>query len=152
MDEVFGYGPLDEFLCDPFISDVLVNGPHRVYIERQGWLEQTGVTFLDADHVLRVIRRIADNVGRRIDESTPMLGARLPDGSRVNAIILPLSLDGPALSARRFGTNPLDMQRLIEIDALRDETATFVEACVQCKLNMLISGGTGTGKTTFLHA
>ena len=152
MDEVFGYGPLDEFLRDPLISDILVNGPHRVYIERQGRLEPTGTTFLDSDHLMRVIRRIADNVGRRIDESTPMLDARLPDGSRVNAIIPPLALDGPTLSIRRFGTNPLDMQRLIEIDALREEMATFVEACVQCKTNMLISGGTGTGKTTFLNA
>jgi pilus assembly protein CpaF len=152
MDEVFGYGPLDEFLRDPLISDVLVNGPHRVYIERQGRLESTGAGFLDSDHLMRVIRRIADNVGRRIDESTPMLDARLPDGSRVNAIIPPLSLDGPALSIRRFGTNPLDMHRLIEIEALREEMAAFVEACVQCKTNILISGGTGTGKTTFLNA
>jgi len=152
MDEVFGYGPLDEFLRDPLISDVLVNGPHKVYIERQGRLESTGASFLDSDHLMRVIRRIADNVGRRIDESTPMLDARLPDGSRVNAIIPPLSLDGPALSIRRFGTNPLDMQRLIELEALREEMAAFVEACVQCKTNILISGGTGTGKTTFLNA
>ncbi len=152
MDEVFGYGPLDEFLRDPFISDVLVNGPHKVYIERHGRLEATDATFLDTDHLMRVIRRIADNVGRRVDESTPMLDARLPDGSRVNAIIPPLALDGPALSIRRFGTNPLDMHRLLEIDALRDEMAVFVEACVQCKTNVLISGGTGTGKTTFLNA
>ena len=152
MDEVFGYGPLDEFLRDPYISDILVNGPHKVYIERRGRLEVTDATFLDNDHLMRVIRRIADNVGRRIDESTPMLDARLPDGSRVNAIIPPLALDGPALSVRRFGTNPLDMHRLLEIDALREEMATFVEACVQCKLNILISGGTGTGKTTFLNA
>ena len=144
MDEVFGYGPLDEFLRDPLVSDILVNGPHKVYIERQGRLEMTGATFLDSDHLMRVIRRIADNVGRRIDESTPMLDARLPDGSRVNAIIPPLALDGPALSIRRFGTNPLDMHGLIELDALREEMATFVEACVQCKLNILISGGTGT--------
>lgn len=152
MDEVFGYGPLDEFLRDPYISDILVNGPHKVYIERRGRLEATDATFLDNDHLMRVIRRIADNVGRRIDESSPMLDARLPDGSRVNAIIPPLALDGPALSVRRFGTNPLDMHRLLEIDALREEMATFVEACVQCKLNILISGGTGTGKTTFLNA
>ena len=152
LDEVFGYGPLDEFLRDPLISDVLVNGPHKVYIERQGRLEETNATFLDNDHLMRVIRRIADNVGRRVDESTPMLDARLPDGSRVNAIIPPLALDGPALSIRRFGTNPLDMQRLIELEALREEMATFVEACVQCKINLVISGGTGTGKTTFLNA
>jgi pilus assembly protein CpaF len=152
MDEVFGYGPLDEFLRDPYISDILVNGPHKVYIERQGRLEATDATFLDTDHLMRVIRRIADNVGRRVDESTPMLDARLPDGSRVNAIVPPLALDGPALSIRRFGTNPLDMLRLITLDALREEMATFVEACVQCRLNILISGGTGTGKTTFLNA
>ena len=152
MDEVFGYGPLDEFLRDPLVSDVLVNGPHKIYVERQGRLEATEATFLDNDHLLRVIRRIADNVGRRVDESTPMLDARLPDGSRVNAIIPPLALDGPTVSIRRFGTNPLDMQRLIEVEALREEMAVFIEACVQCKLNVLISGGTGTGKTTFLNA
>jgi pilus assembly protein CpaF len=152
MDEVFGYGPLDEFLRDPLVSDILVNGPHKIYIERQGRLETTDAKFLDNDHLMRVIRRIADNVGRRVDESTPMLDARLPDGSRVNAIVPPLALDGPAVSIRRFGTNPLDMQRLIMVDALREEMAVFIEACVQCKLNVLISGGTGTGKTTLLNA
>jgi len=152
MDEVFGYGPLDEFLRDPCVSDILVNGPRKVYIERNGRLEPTDATFLDDDHLLRVIRRIADNVGRRVDESTPMLDARLPDGSRVNAIVPPLALDGPALSIRRFGTNPLDMERLIEGDALREEMALFIEACVQCRMNILISGGTGTGKTTLLNA
>ena len=152
MDEVFGYGPLDEFLRDSCISDILVNGAKKVYIERNGRLESTDATFLDDDHLIRVIRRIADNVGRRVDESTPMLDARLPDGSRVNAIVPPLALDGPALSIRRFGTNPLDMERLIEGDALRDEMAVFIEACVQCKMNTLISGGTGTGKTTLLNA
>jgi pilus assembly protein CpaF len=152
MDEVFGYGPLDEFLRDPYITDILVNGPQKVYVERRGRLEPTGATFLNQEHLMRVIRRIADNVGRRVDESTPMLDARLPDGSRVNAVVPPLALDGPSLSIRRFGTNPLDMHRLIELEALRPEMATFVEACVQCKLNILISGGTGTGKTTFLNA
>jgi pilus assembly protein CpaF len=152
MDEVFGYGPLDELLRDPLVSDILVNGPHKVYIEREGRLESTAVRFRDNDHVLRVIRRIADHVGRRIDESTPMLDARLPDGSRVNAIIAPLSLDGPSMSIRRFGTNPLDMERLVAVEALRPEMAQFIEACVQCKLNLLISGGTGTGKTTLLNA
>lgn len=152
MDEVFGYGPLDEFLRDPTVSDILVNGPHKVYIERFGRLEATDATFLDNDHLMRVIRRIADNVGRRIDESTPMLDARLPDGSRVNAIVPPLALDGPAMSIRRFGTNPLSMEKLIELEALREEMAMFAEACVQCKMNILISGGTGSGKTTFLNA
>ncbi len=152
MDEVFGYGPLDEFLRDPLVTDILVNGPHKIYVERQGRLETTEAKFLDNDHLMRVIRRIADNVGRRVDESTPMLDARLPDGSRVNAIVPPLALDGPAVSIRRFGTNPLDMQKLIALDALREEMAVFIEACVQCKLNVLISGGTGTGKTTLLNA
>lgn len=152
MDEVFGYGPLDEFLRDPYVSDILVNGPKKVYIERRGRLEATDATFLDNDHLMRVIRRIADHVGRRVDESTPMLDARLPDGSRVNAIVPPLALDGPALSIRRFAANPLDMEKLIEIDTLRPEMAVFVEACVRCKTNILISGGTGTGKTTFLNA
>jgi len=152
MDEVFGFGPLDEFLRDPLVSDILVNGPHKIYIEREGRLEQTNASFLDARHLLRIIRRIGTNVGRRIDESTPMLDARLPDGSRVNAIIPPLALDGPALSIRRFGVNPLDMERLLEVDALSDEMALFIEACVQCKMNVLISGGTGTGKTTLLNA
>ena len=152
MDEVFGYGPLDEFLRDPCISDILVNGPRKIYIERNGRLESTDATFLDDDHLLRVIRRIADNVGRRVDESTPMLDARLPDGSRVNAIVPPLALDGPALSIRRFGTNPFDMDRLVEADAMREEMGVFIEACVQCKMNILISGGTGTGKTTLLNA
>lgn len=152
LDEMFGYGPLHEFLRDPRVSDILVNGPNKVYIEREGKLEETNVTFLDSNHVLRVIHKIANNVGRRIDESTPMLDARLPDGSRVNAIIPPLSLDGPSLSIRRFGTNPYSMERLVEVDALRKETAAFIEACVQCKMNMLISGGTGSGKTTLLNA
>ena len=152
MDEMFGYGPLDELLRDPAISDILVNGASKVYVERRGQLELTDISFVDDDHVLRVIRRIADQVGRRIDESSPMLDARLPDGSRVNAIIGPLALDGPSVSIRRFGTNPLDIQKLIDIEALAPEMASFIEACVQCKLNVLISGGTGTGKTTLLNA
>ncbi|MHC4131239.1 MAG: CpaF family protein [Planctomycetota bacterium] len=152
MDEVFGFGPLEPFLRDPGISDILVNGPHLIYIERFGQLEKTNATFVDEAHLLRVIRRIGQNVGRRIDESSPMLDARLPDGSRVNAIIPPLSLDGPALSIRRFGVNPIDMPRLLELNSLTQELATFIEACVQCKMNILISGGTGTGKTTLLNA
>ena len=152
MDEIFGFGPLDEFLRDPFVSDILVNGPHQIYIEREGRLEVTDATFMDDKHLMRVIRRIGTNVGRRIDESTPMLDARLPDGSRVNAIIPPLSLDGPVLSIRRFGVNPIDMERLLELDTLHEDMALFVELCVKCKMNILISGGTGTGKTTLLNA
>ncbi len=152
MDEVFGFGPLEVFLRDPNISDILVNGPSKIYIEKNGRLESTKVTFMDEKHLMRIIHRIGANVGRRIDESMPMLDARLPDGSRVNAIIPPLALDGPMVSIRRFGTTPIDIQRLIELDAVTPDMADFMKACVQCKMNILISGGTGTGKTTFLNA
>lgn len=152
MDEIFGFGPLDVFLRDPLVSDILVNGPHQIYIERNGRLELTDAGFLDDGHLLRVIRRIGTNVGRRIDESTPMLDARLPDGSRVNAIIPPLSLSGPVLSIRRFGVKPIDIERLLELESLMEDMAFFLESCVRCKTNILISGGTGTGKTTLLNA
>lgn len=152
MDEVFGFGPLEALLRDPYVSDILVNGPSQVYIEKNGLLELTDASFMDEAHLMRVIRRIGENVGRRIDESSPMLDARLPDGSRVNAIIPPLSLDGPALSIRRFGVNPIDIHRLLKLDTVTEDMAFFLEACVRCKMNMLISGGTGTGKTTLLNA
>ncbi len=151
MDEVFGYGPIGVFLRDPTVSDILVNGPHQIYLERKGLLERTDASFMDDDHLMRVIRRIGTNVGRRIDESSPMLDARLPDGSRVNAIIPPLALDGPSLSIRRFGAS-LDIDTLIELDTLAEEMAFFLRACVKSRMNILISGGTGTGKTTFLNA
>ena len=152
MDEVFGFGPIEILLRDPDVSDILINGPHQVYIEKFGNLETTNVTFVDDKHLMRIINRIGANVGRRIDESTPMLDARLPDGSRVNAIIPPLSLDGPMVSIRRFGTNPINMQRLLELETLTEDMAFFMKSCVQCRMNILISGGTGTGKTTFLNA
>jgi pilus assembly protein CpaF len=152
MDEIFGLGPIEVLLKDPFISDILINGPKQVYIERQGRLSKTSVTFKDDAHLMRVIQRIATNVGRRIDESTPMLDARLDDGSRVNAIIHPLALDGPSVSIRRFGTNPIDVQKLLELESITDDMVFFLESCVQCKINILISGGTGTGKTTLLNA
>ncbi|MHC4494961.1 MAG: CpaF family protein [Planctomycetota bacterium] len=152
MDEVFGFGPLEVFLRDPLVSDILVNGPSQIYIEKRGQLESTDVSFMDEKHLMRIIHRIGANVGRRIDESMPMLDARLPDGSRVNAIIPPLALDGPMVSIRRFGTTPIDIHRLLEFDTLTEDMAYFMEACVQCKMNILISGGTGTGKTTFLNA
>ena len=152
MDEVFGLGPLEEFLRDPTVSDILVNGPNLVYIERYGQLERTDATFRDDEHLMQAIQRIASRVGRRIDESSPMLDARLPDGSRVNAIIPPLSLDGPAMSIRRFGVVPIDLTKLLEFQSLTTEMVTFVEGCVHCKTNILISGGTGTGKTTLLNA
>jgi pilus assembly protein CpaF len=151
MAEIFGLGPLEEFLHDPVISDILVNGPHEIYIERMGVLARTQVTFRDTDHLMQIIQRIGARVGRRIDESSPMLDARLADGSRVNAIIPPLALDGPALSIRRFGTVALEAERLVELDSLTTEMATFLEACVRCKMNVVISGGTGSGKTTLLN-
>ena len=152
MDEIFGLGPLEVFLRDATVSDILVNGPHQIYVERFGRLEQTGASFRDGNHLMAAIQRIAANVGRRIDEASPMLDARLPDGTRVNAIIPPLSLVGPAMSLRRFAKIPIDMNRLIELEALTVEMAEFLKACVKCKINVLISGGTGTGKTTFLNA
>src|SRR4030042_867354 len=152
MDEVFGFGPLEVLLRDPNVSDILVNGPYQIYIEKFGRLEKTDVTFMDEKHLMRIINRIGANVGRRIDESTPMLDARLPDGSRVNAIIPPLALDGPMVSIRRFGTIPIDIPRFLEFETLTAAWAFFMKACVQCKMNILISGGTGTGTTTFLNA
>jgi len=152
MDEVFGLGPIEDLLKDPMISDILVNNANSVYIERAGRLERVNVSFRDNAHVLQVIQRIAARVGRRIDESSPMLDARLADGSRVNAIVPPLALKGPALSIRRFGTIPIDMQKLMEFESLTPEMGEFLEACVRCKCNLVVSGGTGTGKTTLLNA
>jgi len=150
--ELFGLGPLEPLLADPTISDILVNSHRRIYIERRGKLEVTDVAFKDDEHLMRVIERIVSSVGRRIDESSPMVDARLADGSRVNAIIPPLSIDGPVLSIRRFGTEPLRMNALIENRALTREIAELLEMCVRARLNVLISGGTGAGKTTLLNA
>ncbi len=150
--ELFGLGPLEPLLADPTISDILVNGPQNIYIERRGKLERTDVAFKDDEHLMRVIERIVSSVGRRIDESSPMVDARLADGSRVNAIIPPLALDGPIVSIRRFGTDPLRMNKLIELNALTKDMADMFEMCVHARLNILISGGTGSGKTTLLNA
>src|SRR6188474_1004272 len=150
--ELFGLGPLETLLSDPTISDILVNSPSNIYIERRGKLVKTDVTFKDNEHLMRVIERIVSSVGRRIDEASPMVDARLKDGSRVNAIIPPLSLDGPVLSIRRFGAEPLRMHRLLENQALTPDMAAMFEMCVNAKLNVLISGGTGAGKTTLLNA
>ncbi|MDQ3472701.1 MAG: CpaF family protein [Acidobacteriota bacterium] len=150
--ELFGLGPLEQLLADTTISDILVNSPHNIYIERGGKLERTNVEFKDSEHLMRVIERIVSSVGRRIDESSPMVDARLTDGSRVNAIIPPLSLDGPVLSIRRFGAEPLRMDKLIGKQALTPDMARMFEMCVQARLNVLISGGTGAGKTTLLNA
>jgi pilus assembly protein CpaF len=151
MDELFGLGPVEEFLRDPSVSDILVNGPHQIYIERFGRLEETNVSFRDDNQLLQVIHRIASSIGRRIDESSPMLDARLADGSRVNAIIPPLALDGPAMSIRRFGTAPLSVDRLVELDSITPEMVDFLKAAVRSRCSMLVSGGTGSGKTTLLN-
>ena len=151
MDEIFGLGPLEDFLRDPTVSDILVNGARQIYIERFGRLEPVPATFRDDDHLMLVIQRIASQVGRRIDESSPMLDARLMDGTRVNAIIPPLSLIGPVMSLRRFGNMPLDSSRLVELGSVCAEMSVFLEACVRCKMNVLVSGGTGSGKTTLLN-
>jgi pilus assembly protein CpaF len=150
--ELFGLGPLEPLLADQTISDILVNSHHTIYIERRGKLEQTNVAFKDDEHLMRVIERIVSSVGRRIDESSPMVDARLKDGSRVNAIIPPLSIDGPVLSIRRFGAEPLRMTQLIEKRALTKDIADMLEMCVKARLNVLISGGTGAGKTTLLNS
>jgi pilus assembly protein CpaF len=152
LNELFGLGPLEPLLADPDISDILVNRFDRVYIERNGLLaEADGITFKDDRHLLRIIERIVSTVGRRIDESHPMVDARLLDGSRVNAIIPPLALDGPALSIRRFRTDRLGYQDLVERDSLTQPMLDFLRAAIGCRLNVLVSGGTGAGKTTLLN-
>ena len=151
MDETFGLGPLEVLLADATITDILVNGPHQIYIERRGRLEHTDVNFKDNTHLLHIIDKIVSKVGRRCDEVSPMVDARLQDGSRVNAIIPPLALDGPALSIRRFGTDPVRMKDLVEYKSIASEMVDFLAACVIAKLNIMIVGGTGSGKTTLLN-
>jgi len=151
LDELMGLGPIEPFFKDPLVSDVLVNTYKHVYIERHGLLEKTNARFIDNAHLMNIIDRIISRVGRRIDESSPMVDARLPDGSRVNAIIPPLAIDGPILSIRRFSVNPLKMEDLINYKTLTPEIATFLAGCVKAKLNIMVSGGTGAGKTTLLN-
>lgn len=151
LDEVFGLGPLEPLLADTTVSDILVNGPFEVYVERRGRLEVTNVRFTDDDHLRRIIDRIVARVGRRVDESSPMVDARLRDGSRVNVIIPPLSLDGPILSIRRFGIDPLTASDLLDYSTLNQQMLETLKAAVEGKLNILISGGTGAGKTTLLN-
>ncbi|HJT79219.1 MAG TPA: CpaF family protein [Gemmataceae bacterium] len=151
LDETFGFGPLEVLLKDPTISDILINGPHKISVERRGKLEKTEVKFRDNDHLLQIIDRIVSKVGRRVDETSPMVDARLPDGSRVNAIIPPLALDGPSMSIRRFGSNPLKLEDLLNYKAFTPEMAMLMEAAIKARLNIVISGGTGCGKTTLLN-
>ena len=150
-DEMLGYGPLEPLLADPTISDILVNTAHKVYVERRGKLELTDVRFHDDAHLMKVIDKMVSRVGRRVDESSPMVDARLPDGSRINAIIPPSAVDGPLLSIRRFAVNPLMVKDLVELQTLTPPMAQLIEAMVKAKLNILISGGTGSGKTTMLN-
>ncbi|MFJ1211634.1 CpaF family protein [Burkholderia pyrrocinia] len=150
-DEMFGFGPLEALLRDPGISDILVNTYRQVYVERCGQLELTDVTFYDDAHLMKVIEKIVSRVGRRIDESTPMVDARLPDGSRVNAIIPPSAIDGPLMSIRRFAVNPLKMDDLVRYHSLTPPMAELLDALSRAKVNVLVSGGTGSGKTTLLN-
>jgi len=151
LDEIFGLGPLEPLLKDPSISDILVNRFDQVYIERAGKLEKTNLAFKDDQHLMQIIDRIVSRVGRRIDESSPMVDARLLDGSRVNAIIPPLAVDGPSLSIRRFGRDPLTDKELVENKSITDSMLELLRAMVKGRLNILISGGTGAGKTTLLN-
>jgi pilus assembly protein CpaF len=152
LDETFGLGPLEPLMSDPTITDILINGPKTVYIERQGRLEQTSIAFHDDKHLLQIIQRIVGRVGRRVDETRPMVDARLPDGSRINAIIPPLALDGALVSIRRFGAKPLQINQLMALGSLTQDMVRFLSACVKARRNILISGGTGAGKTTLLNA
>jgi pilus assembly protein CpaF len=151
-DDILGYGPLEPFLHDDSVTEVMVNGPEAIYIERAGKIEHTRAAFLDDAHLMRIIDKIVSTVGRRVDESSPMVDARLPDGSRVNAIIPPLALRGPTLTIRKFSRDPYTIDDLINFGSITPKAAQFLSACVHGKLNVLISGGTGTGKTTTLNA
>ena len=151
LDETFGLGPLELLLKDSSISDIMINGPKHIFVERHGRLELTDVEFRDNAHLMQIIDRIVSKVGRRVDETCPMVDARLEDGSRVNAIIPPLALDGAAVSIRRFGSNPLKLEDLLNYKALTPEMVMLLEGCIKGRLNMIICGGTGSGKTTLLN-
>ena len=151
LDETFGLGPLEMLLKDPTVSDILINGPKNVYIERRGKMEKTSVIFRDNNHLMQIIDRIISKVGRRVDETCPMVDARMADGSRFNAIIPPLSLDGASVSIRRFGVNPLKLEDLLNYKAFTPEMVMLLEGAIKARLNIIISGGTGSGKTTLLN-
>ena len=151
IDEVLGLGPLELILKDPKVSDILINGPKNIYVEKGGQMQKSEVEFRDGKHLLQIIDRIVSKVGRRVDETSPMVDARLEDGSRVNAIIPPLALDGAAVSIRRFGSNPLKLEDLLNYKAFTPEMVMLLEGCIKARLNMIIAGGTGSGKTTLLN-
>uniref|UniRef100_UPI00403ED07A CpaF family protein n=1 Tax=Siminovitchia sp. FSL W7-1587 TaxID=2954699 RepID=UPI00403ED07A len=152
IDESVGFGPLESLLNDESITEILVNGPNEVFIEKKGRLERSNITFKDEAHIRHIVDRVIAPLGRRLDESSPMVDARLPDGSRVNAVIPPISLNGTLISIRKFRKTPFEMEDLISFDSLNEEMARFIEALVEVKMNVLISGGTGSGKTTLLNA
>src|SRR2546425_72163 len=151
-DDILGHGPIERLLADDSVTEIMVNGPFDIWVERQGRLYQTTVRFNDDSHLRRIINKMVAQVGRRIDESSPMVDARLPDGSRVNAVIPPLSLSGPLITIRKFANKRLDLREMIRIGTLSEETVDFLQRCIMAELNILISGGTGTGKTTLLNA
>lgn len=151
LDETFGFGPLEILLKDPTISDIMINGPKRVFVEKRGRIVRSEVVFRDNSHLLQIIDRIVSKVGRRIDETSPMVDARLPDGSRLNAVIPPLAIDGPSLSIRRFGANPLSLEDLLKFGAFTPEMVMLLEGAIKARLNIIVSGGTGSGKTTLLN-
>jgi pilus assembly protein CpaF len=151
-DDILGHGPLERLIADDSVTEIMVNGPHDVWVERQGRLYPTSVQFNDESHLRRIINKIVAEVGRRIDESSPMVDARLPDGSRVNVVIPPLSLSGPLVTIRKFGKKRLDLMEMVRLQTLTTETVEFLRRCILAELNILISGGTGTGKTTLLNA
>jgi pilus assembly protein CpaF len=150
-DDVLGYGPIDPFLADPEITEVMVNGPHSVWVERHGRLAKTDVRFVDANHLERIIEKIVGQVGRRIDEATPMVDARLPDGSRVNAIVHPLAIGGPYVTIRKFAVDPFTVEDLVANGSLSEQVAGLLKRCVEGRLNVIVSGSTGSGKTTLLN-
>ncbi len=151
-DDILGHGPLERLLADPAVTEIMVNGPHDVWVERRGRLYETPVRFADESHLRRIITKMVAQVGRRIDESSPMVDARLPDGSRVNAVIPPLSLSGPLVTIRKFSQHRLTLDDLVKMNSLSTESVDVLNRCVRAELNILISGGTGTGKTTLLNA
>jgi len=151
LDEAFGFGPLELLLKEEGVADIMINGPKHVFLEKGGRIVKSDVSFRDNDHLLQILDRIVSRVGRRIDETSPMVDARLPDGSRLNAIIPPLALDGPSLTIRRFGSNPLTLEDLLKFGAFTPEMVMFLEGAMKARLNMIISGGTGSGKTTLLN-
>ena len=151
LDEAFGFGPLELLLKEEGVADIMINGPKNVFLEKNGRIIKSDVTFRDNDHLLQILDRIVSRVGRRIDETSPMVDARLPDGSRLNAIIPPLALDGPSITIRRFGSNPLTLEDLLKFGAFTPEMVMFLEGAMKARLNIIISGGTGSGKTTLLN-